>query len=116
MVSFWKPSGSDVFGYNLTRSAVWNADFPGFTSAGTYRLAIAGVGASQDFTLANNIYANPFRVTLRGFYYMRIGRTTRPASRRRRARRLHPGLEPGEHRRLSHDRDAVGRFLEPDLA
>jgi hypothetical protein len=73
MVTFWKPAGPDVFWYDLTRSAVWNVDFPGFTSPGTYRLAVQGVGASQDFTIANNIYANPFRVSLRGFYYMRIG-------------------------------------------
>jgi endoglucanase len=72
-VAFWKPSGPDVFSWNLTRSAVWNVDFPGFTSPGTYRLAVEGVGASQDFTIANDVYANPFRVSLRGFYYMRIG-------------------------------------------
>lgn len=72
-VSFWKPSGPDVFNWNLTRSAVWNADFPGPLSPGTYRLAVEGVGASQDFTVANDVYANPFRVSLRGFYYMRIG-------------------------------------------
>jgi endoglucanase len=73
VVTFWKPSGPDVFWYNLTRSAVWNVDFPGFTTPGTYRLSVEGVGASQDFTIANDVYANPFRVSLRGFYYMRIG-------------------------------------------
>lgn len=72
-VTFWKPSGPDVFWYNLTRSAVWNADFPGFTTPGTYRLVVEGVGASQDFTIANDVYRDPFRVSLRGFYYMRIG-------------------------------------------
>lgn len=72
-VSFWKPSGPDVFNYNLTRSAVWNADLPGFTTPGTYRLVVEGVGCSQDFTIGNAVYANPFRVSLRGFYYMRIG-------------------------------------------
>ena len=34
MVTFWKPSGSDVFWYNLTRSPVWNADFTSFTPPG----------------------------------------------------------------------------------
>ncbi len=72
-VTFWKPNGPDVFGYNMMRSAVWNVDFPGFTSPGTYRLAVEGVGCSPDFTLANDVYANPFRVSLRGFYYMRLG-------------------------------------------
>jgi endoglucanase len=72
-VAFWKPSGPDVFSWNLTRSAVWNADFPGFTTPGTYRLVVEGVGCSQDFTIANDVYRDPFRVSLRGFYYMRIG-------------------------------------------
>jgi hypothetical protein len=85
MVTFWKPSGPDVFWYNLTRSAVWTVDFPGAAAPGTYRLAVEGVGCSQDFTIANDVYANPFRVSLRGFYYMRLGRTTRRASPRRRA-------------------------------
>ena len=104
MVTFWKPSGSDVFCYNLTRSAVWNGDFSGFTSPGTYRLAVQGVGCSQDFKIANDVYANPFRVSLRGFYYMRIGQDnptgiSPPAAHAA----LHPGHEPREHRRLSHD-------------
>ena len=46
MVTFWKPSGSDVFWYNLTRSPVWNADFTSFTTPGTYRLAIEGVDSA----------------------------------------------------------------------
>src|SRR5262245_28605501 len=73
LVTFWKPSGPDVFWYNLTRSAVWNVDFPGFTTPGTYRLVVQGVGCSQDFTIANDVYMNPFRVSLRGFYYLRMG-------------------------------------------
>jgi hypothetical protein len=72
-VSFGKASGDDVFWYNLTRSAVWNADFSDFSGTGTYRLAIEGVGCSQDFRIASDVYADPFRVSLRGFFYMRIG-------------------------------------------
>ncbi len=58
------------------RSAVWNADLSSFTDTGTYRLAIDGVGCSQDFTIAPDVYANPFRVSLRGFAYMRLGQDT----------------------------------------
>jgi endoglucanase len=72
-VVFWKASGSDVGGYNLTRSAVWNADFPNFTTPGVYRLAIEGVGCSQDFIISNNAYYLPFMVSTQGFFYMRIG-------------------------------------------
>jgi len=75
-VKAWKPSGSDVGGYNLTRSAVWNADFTPFTTSGTYRLVVDGVGCSQDFTIAADVYAEPFRISLRGFSYMRLGQAT----------------------------------------
>jgi endoglucanase len=72
-VAFWKSSGSDVGGYNLTRSSVWTADFSSFSTPGTYRLVVDGVGCSQDFQIASWIYADPFKITIRGFYYMRLG-------------------------------------------
>ncbi len=72
-VALWKPSGSDVGGYNLTRSSVWNADFSSVTTPGTYRLVVDGVGCSQDFQIASGIYADPFKITIRGFFYMRMG-------------------------------------------
>ena len=73
LVSFWKVSGDDVFTYNLTRSDVWNVDFSEFTDTGTYRLVVQGVGCSQDFKIANDVYADPFKVAVRGYFYMRIG-------------------------------------------
>jgi len=72
-VALWKPSGSDVGGYNLTRSSVWTADFSSFATPGTYRLVVDGVGCSQDFQIAAGIYGDPFRVSIRGFFYMRMG-------------------------------------------
>jgi endoglucanase len=72
-VAFWRNSGSDVGGYNLTRSPVWNVDFPGFFTPGTYRLVVEGVGCSQDFQINDLVYGNPFMVSVRGFFYMRIG-------------------------------------------
>jgi len=72
-VAFWKASAADVGGYNLTRSSVWNADFSAFTTPGTYRLVVDGVGCSQDFQIATGIYADPFKISLRGFFYMRLG-------------------------------------------
>jgi hypothetical protein len=72
-VTFWKASGDDVFWYNLTRSAVWSADFSDFAGRGIHRLVIEGVGCSQDFRVARNVYADPFKVSLRGFFYMRMG-------------------------------------------
>jgi endoglucanase len=85
-VSSWKASGSDVGGYNLTRSKVWNADFSSFSTPGTYRLAIEGVGCSQDFVIADDVYHDPFMVSVQGFFYMRIGQDSvggiRPVPRR----------------------------------
>jgi MYXO-CTERM domain-containing protein len=72
-VVFWKPSGADVGGYNVMRSSVWTADLSTITTPGTYRLVVDGVGASQDFQIAPGIYADPFRVSVRGFFYMRMG-------------------------------------------
>lgn len=77
-VQFWKNAASDVGYYDLTRSNVWNVDFTGFTTPGTYRLAVEGVGASQAFQIADDAYYNPFLVSVRGFYYMRIGQDSVP--------------------------------------
>lgn len=72
-VSFWMPSGSDVFWYNLTRSDVWNVDLSAWTQPGTYRLAVEGVGCSQEFEIADTVFAEPFKVAVLGYFYMRIG-------------------------------------------
>jgi hypothetical protein len=85
-VTFWKKSGNDIYSYNLTRSDVWNADFSSFTGTGTYRLAIEGVGCSQEFKIDNNAFHDPFMVSVQGFFYMRIGQDSthgiRPVPRR----------------------------------
>lgn len=73
-VTFWKSNGVDVYWYyNLTASDVWNIDFTGFTPPGTYRLAVEGVGCSEDFQISPNAYFEPFRVSTLGYFYMRIG-------------------------------------------
>ncbi|HOK65656.1 MAG TPA: cellulase N-terminal Ig-like domain-containing protein [Anaerohalosphaeraceae bacterium] len=73
-VAFWKNSSTnDVGWYNLTASNVWKADFTGFQIPGTYRIAIEGVGCSEDFQIKKDVYFEPFRVSVLGFFYMRIG-------------------------------------------
>lgn len=72
-VSFWKTNAADAGKYNLIQSNVWNVDFTGFSKPGTYRLAVEGVGCSQDFTIGKNAYEEPFKISTIGFYYMRIG-------------------------------------------
>lgn len=73
VVEFWKSGGSDVGWYDLTRSDVWRADFSSATIPGTYRLVVEGVGCSQDFKITEDVYSDPFLISLRGYFYMRIG-------------------------------------------
>ena len=71
-LSHWQNNQGDVWGRNMMQSAVWNADFTGFTTAGTYRLAIEGVGCSPNFVMRSGAFREPFQVSTLGFY-MRIG-------------------------------------------
>ena len=84
-IAFWKASAGEAQGYNFTMSPVWKADFTGFATPGTYRLVVAGVGCSQDFKIADDVYHDPFMVNERGYFYMRIGQDSvgiRPVPRR----------------------------------
>lgn len=72
-VTFWKNNSGDVNNYNLTGSDVWNIDFTGVTTPGTYRLVVEGIGCSNPFEIRDDIYFEPFRVSTLGFFYMRIG-------------------------------------------
>lgn len=74
-VTFWKSANTktEAEGRNLTGSDVWNADFSGFSKPGKYRLVIEDVGCSMDFEIKNEIYFEPFKTSVRGYYYMRVG-------------------------------------------
>ena len=72
-VAFWKANASDAGNYKLINSNVWKVDFTGFTTPGTYRLAVEGVGCSQDFTIGKDAYFQPFKISTIGYFYMRIG-------------------------------------------
>ncbi len=71
-VTFWQDGSNN----QIARTKVWNADFTGFNTPGTYRLAIEGVGCSEDFRIASDIYYAPDKVSTQGFFYMRIGQET----------------------------------------
>lgn len=94
-VKFWKPSGTDYGGWNLTRSPVWNCDFSAFRGPeGIYRLVVEGVGCSPDFALRQDVYFEPYRTSLRGFFYMRIGAEKTSATPAPRQPRFVPGVDP----------------------
>jgi endoglucanase len=93
-VSFWKKNGPDVANWNFTRADVWNCDFSAFTGTGTYRMAVEGVGCSPAFRIAPDAYFEPFKTSVRGFYYMRIGEPKDAANPPPRQPRLIPGQDP----------------------
>lgn len=73
-VTFWKNNaGTEAEGRNLTGSDVWNADFSEFTRPGKYRLVIEDVGCSMVFEIKNDIFFEPYKTSVRGYYYMRVG-------------------------------------------
>jgi len=73
-LSFWKAAaGETTNNHQMLQSNVWNADFTGFTTPGTYRLAVEDIGCSDDFTISSDIYYEPFKISTQGYYYMRVG-------------------------------------------
>ncbi len=72
-VKFWKASGSDLSGRNLTQSNVWTCDFSSFKTPGTYRLVVDGIGCSQEFKINADAYLAPYKTSVLGYFFMRIG-------------------------------------------
>lgn len=72
-VSFWKESAKEYRGWNMTGSDVWNIDFSSFSKPGRYKLVVEDVGCSQEFEISSNSYFEPYKYSVRGYYYMRIG-------------------------------------------
>ncbi|MDF1548566.1 MAG: glycoside hydrolase family 9 protein [Bacteroidales bacterium] len=72
-VKFWKKSAHEAENRNLTGSDVWNIDFSNFRIPGIYRLVVDGVGCSADFKIDKDIMFEPYRYSVIGYYYMRIG-------------------------------------------
>lgn len=80
-VSFWmsaSQSEQEANKKNMTGSDVWNIDFKE-SRPGRYRLVVEDVGCSMDFDINNNVYFQPFRFSVRGYYYMRLGEPIDPA-------------------------------------
>jgi len=73
-LQFWKKSASETSSnHKMIQSDVWNADFSSVKTPGKYRIVVEGIGCSDDFVIADDIYAEPTRVSTLGFFYMRIG-------------------------------------------
>ena len=72
-LSLWKTAAGEASNWQMIKSNVWNVDFTGFNTPGTYRLAVEDIGCSDNFTISDNIYYEPFKVSTQGYYYMRAG-------------------------------------------
>ena len=73
-VEFWKrPAETEIHQWNLTGSTVWNVDFSEAKQPGRYRLVVDGVGCSREFEIGNEAFFEPYKCSVRGYYYMRIG-------------------------------------------
>ena len=62
-----------IHGHKLLKSKVWHADFTGNYASGKYTLAIEGIGCSDTFEISDEAYREPFGISVKGFFYMRIG-------------------------------------------
>ena len=72
-VVFWKGNEPEALERSLTGSPVWNVDFTDFQEIGRYRLVVEDVGCSPEFEIRDDIYFEPYKTSLRGYYYMRVG-------------------------------------------
>ena len=79
-VKFWKSAADaaqEAGKKSLIGTDVWNIDFKA-TTPGRYRLVVEDVGCSMDFDIASDVYFQPFRYSVRGYYYMRLGEPKDP--------------------------------------
>ncbi|MBR1569967.1 MAG: glycoside hydrolase family 9 protein [Bacteroidales bacterium] len=79
-VTFWKPQEASIKEAgrkDLTGSPVWTLDFSEETP-GRYRLVVEGIGCSMDFVIDPQLYREPYRYSVRGYYYMRLGEPIAP--------------------------------------
>jgi endoglucanase len=56
-----------------TSQQIYSADFSSFTQPGIYNVYVPGVGYSFPFTIADNVYDDIYKTTMRGFYFWRCG-------------------------------------------
>ncbi len=79
-VKFWKNAADAEYEAGkkpLIGTDVWNIDFKA-TTPGRYRLVVEDVGCSMDFDIASDVYHQPYRYSVRGYYYMRLGEPKDP--------------------------------------
>jgi len=69
----WKGKASASVSDGDTGDQVQAADFSSFHKAGSYYVAVPGVGRSWNFTLGKNVFERAYYLAMRGFYGQRCG-------------------------------------------
>lgn len=76
---------------NYAQTAVFRLDFSAFREPGNYRVHVPGLGVSEAFPLAQDVWARAYRVAMQGFVNQRSGVALGPpATAYRRPRNYHP--------------------------
>jgi endoglucanase len=75
---FFGATGVASLGDAATGMELWNADFSSVQSPGEYILFTSNGDSSQHFFVADSVYNQVFRKSLKGFYYQRCGMTLSP--------------------------------------
>ncbi|MEM9161999.1 MAG: glycoside hydrolase family 9 protein [Cyanobacteria bacterium P01_F01_bin.4] len=63
----------DIRDRNYNGTDVYRMDFSDFDEAGDYRLCVEQIGCSFAFEIGNDVWADAFYVSARGFYHQRSG-------------------------------------------
>ncbi len=58
---------------NLTNANVYHLDFHDFTKSGVYQVFLEGIGCSLPFKIADDIWIDAFKISMKGFYNIRSG-------------------------------------------
>ncbi|MBC8139187.1 MAG: glycoside hydrolase family 9 protein, partial [Fibrella sp.] len=90
---------------NFLNADVWECDFSGLKTPGTYVVAVEGVGCSWQFRVDPDIYREAFRTVARGLYHNRSGiALVKPYTEFQRPAPHHPKLTPGFADKLRYTR------------
>ena len=81
----------DAYGKNFNGVDVYMMDFSTFSTPGTYRVCVEGVGCSHPFEIRDDVWRKAFYVSVRGLYHQRSGvEIGPPYTSFRRPRNFHP--------------------------
>lgn len=89
---------SSPFGFDdASEDNVHQVDFSGLTDLGSYKLVVEGIGASVEFDIAPNLYANLPHEAMNYFYFHRMGSDAILAEHLIDGRYARDALHPGDN-------------------